>query len=262
MTHDLTTRLIYGAISAIGNVNVHPDGAVLPAGVPVCKLAIESWHVGTLPWFSATSTLGLLGGGVQIGGSRRTTPSSTSDVQLILDKSFRDPEWDYDFTNFRDTTAFYRGGQRYYRPCGWKRYAIKVKGVYESDAWLGPPGARHESDVDEWPVSYHGTSFDNAKSIAAHRYLVSKVKRDKYGRGIYSTPDTNIAKLYASTFNHDGKTYQAMLQNRINMKKTRFISHENYFVTEDEDSIRMYGILIREVLVHEEYSSRDSCTFL
>ena len=30
-----------------------------------------------------------------------------------------------------------RGGKPYFRPYGWKRYAIKVKGKYEDDAWLG-----------------------------------------------------------------------------------------------------------------------------
>ncbi len=81
---------------------------------------------------------------------------------------FMDPGFDFDFTHLTDTGMSFTRGQNYVykRPCGWKRTALKVKGRYESDAWLGPPGGRLIGDKNEWPVSYHGTSKDNSTSIA------------------------------------------------------------------------------------------------
>lgn len=54
-----------------------------------------------------------------------------------------------------------RGYIKYKRPCGWKRLALKVTGKYDNgdDKWLG-------TNKDAWPVSYHGTTKHNAKSIA------------------------------------------------------------------------------------------------
>ena len=47
--------------------------------------------------------------------------------RIIIDEDeFFDPEYDYDFTNVKDTETYYRGGEVYERPQGWKRYALKV----------------------------------------------------------------------------------------------------------------------------------------
>ncbi|RHZ75644.1 hypothetical protein Glove_212g69 [Diversispora epigaea] len=43
------------------------------------------------------------------------------------------------------------GGIQYQRPCGWRRFAVKVSGKYDDDKWLG-------TDKNSWPVSYHGTA--------------------------------------------------------------------------------------------------------
>ena len=44
-----------------------------------------------------------------------------------MDDSLLDPTFDYDFSFKEDDgTPFYRGGKRYYRPYGWKRYALNV----------------------------------------------------------------------------------------------------------------------------------------
>jgi hypothetical protein len=79
-----------------------------------------------------------------------------------LDPSDLAPEYDYDFTNVRDgnSSTDYRGDFEYKRPCGWRRFTIKVKGRSEygsDDTWLGPNGICTASAPKEWPVCYHGT---------------------------------------------------------------------------------------------------------
>jgi hypothetical protein len=104
---------------------------------------------------------------------------------LVFDRSSWDQRYDYDFTNIDDKgKRFTRGGVEYRRPCGWKRYAIKVNGKYENENWLGS-----NDNPGEWPVSYHGTGHEAANSIATSGYDLSKHYRFKHGRGIYSTPD-------------------------------------------------------------------------
>jgi len=48
----------------------------------------------------------------------------------------------YDFTDISDNVAsFSRDGREYRRPCGWKRFALKVLNEYESNMWLGRSNA-------------------------------------------------------------------------------------------------------------------------
>nr|CAH0109869.1 unnamed protein product [Daphnia galeata] len=121
-----------------------------------------------------------------------------------------------------DKKAYNRGGLVYIRPCGWKRYALKVDGKYKDDTWLLGKGKRPDpfsSAQEEWPVSYHGTSYNKGLSIAEEGYRLSQCKRFKHGIGIYSTPDIDVAFKYAETRQHsDGKTYKVVIQNRVNPK--------------------------------------------
>ena len=92
-----------------------------------------------------------------------------------------DPAFDYDFTGKKDDgTVFYRGGTCYYRPYGWKRYALKVLDRYDDNKWLGRSGHRTGSSDGEWPVSYHGTGVTVSGSIALEGYSLSKGKRFRY----------------------------------------------------------------------------------
>ena len=64
------------------------------------------------------------------------------------------PEFDYDFTDVKDDGQRYmRGEFECKRPYGWKRFAIRVLGMYENDEWLDPDGIRTSSASGEWPVS-------------------------------------------------------------------------------------------------------------
>ena len=157
---------------------------------------------------------------------------------LLLDENLLDPQYDRDFTNIRDSRAYERGGYPYKRPYGWKKIALKVKGKYEDDVWLGELGPRRHSSPGEWAVSYHGVSKLRVKGIAS--------------RGHYSTPDIEVAKGYALKFEFKGKMYLMVLQNRVNLTNSKIISKElteagaEYFVTPSRDSIRLYALCIKE----------------
>ena len=174
----------------------------------------------------------------------------------FVDESHFDHEYDFDFTNVNDgSNTFYRGGKQYVRPCGWYRYALKVKAKYENDTWLGEPGYRRQSSEGEWPVSYHGTKQKYCQGIAEEGFLLKKGERKMFGRGIYSAPciDTAAYHNFATPFEHEGKKYQVVFQNRISTEEHfKEIAAEEtplkkeYWIQEDENLIRPYGICIRE----------------
>ncbi|CAG8521611.1 988_t:CDS:1 [Ambispora leptoticha] len=159
-----------------------------------------------------------------------------------MPSSLLDPQFDYDFTNIDDGENQYtRGGIPYRRPCGWQRFAIKVTGKYgDDDKWLG-------TDENSWPVSYHGTAKHNARKICEEGYLLSKGKRFLFGRGIYSTPDVNIAKDYATEFEFEGKKYIMIFQNRVNPMNLVKIEEHNYWISKEDKDVRPYGICIKRI---------------
>ena len=169
---------------------------------------------------------------------------------LSLDPQILDPRYNFDFSNLSgDKNSYNRGGYAYQRPYGWKRVALNVKERYAGVEWLGGISGenRTRSKLGEWPVSYHGTAKEFAEKIALENYDLSKGKRFKYGRGIYSTPDPNIAELYAQEFVFKKERFKVIIQNRVNMQSTKFVAKNNYFVTETEDNIRPYGILFKKI---------------
>ena len=88
-------------------------------------------------------------------------------------------------------------------------------GRFEDDSWLGELGQRFHSSEGEWPVSYHGTGESASGSIAQDGFRLSKGKRFRYGMGIYSTPSIEVAAKYAKIFEHKGKTFKIVFQNRV-----------------------------------------------
>ena len=139
----------------------------------------------------------------------------------------------------------------YYRPYGWRRYALKVLGKYDGDTWLGKKGYRLDSSPGEWPVSYHGTAIGNTGNIAQEGYDLSKGKRFLYGRGVYSTPSIEVAAKYASGFQHKGKNYRVVFQNRVNPSNLKIVSADDtgmgeYWIQPEQDAIRQYGICVQE----------------
>ena len=182
---------------------------------------------------------------------------------LVLSPDTLDPAYDYDFTyEDDDGTTFYRGGHQYYRPYGWYRYGLKVKGKYEDNEWLGYEGYRTGSSAGEWPVSYHGTAKSNANSIANNGYLLSKSKRDIFAtKGIYQAPRIETAENFATEFTFKDKQYKLVFQNRVSSEGLIVIDGSetgqgDYWAQRNQDLMRPYGICIKEI------KEESSCAIL
>ncbi len=165
----------------------------------------------------------------------------------VLDRVNWAQEYDRDFTDIVDTgERLTRGGHEYRRPYGWKRYALKVSGKYEDDAWLGS-----SNGPNEWAVSYHGNQYDIVKLIVQTGYRLPKHNSFGYGYGIYSTPDVNVAIRYAQSFTANAQEYFVVLQNRVNPKTLTMLSHDQtgvgeFWISPNDTDIRPYGICIKK----------------
>nr|XP_019934278.1 PREDICTED: uncharacterized protein LOC109624196 [Paralichthys olivaceus] len=199
-----------------------------------------------------------------------STLMGRSDLRRVLrgpividEKEFFDPKYDYDFTDLEDTETYYRGDEVYERPCGWKRYALKVLDKYpDGNAWLGERGncTTTGSKAGEWPVSYHGTSQIGAQGIIIAQFQPGPGQ--VYGRGIYSTPYISEALPYTKSFTSvsTGKKYQVVLQNRVNPAYREKHNNGKYWlvpvpkgISEKQEveivekAIRPYALLLKQV---------------
>ncbi|CAF2736758.1 unnamed protein product [Rotaria sp. Silwood2] len=167
---------------------------------------------------------------------------------VILDAATLDPVHNYDFTNIKDDNEkFIRGGERYVRPCGFKRFALNVSDKYENLLWIGCDNGK-----GEWPVSYHGTGDFDKKTIAQDGYALTRGKRYPFTRGVYSTPDINLAEKYAKKFTYNNEQYIVVFQNRVNPANLFKLqsSHSgtgDYWVSPSDTDVRPYGICIRKI---------------
>ena len=168
--------------------------------------------------------------------------------EFFIDDDLLDPSYDYDFRGIDDgNQKFYRGGLEYKRPCGWKRYALKVNGKYENDLWLGSSGKANGDS--EWAVSYHGTKQEFYNSIYNNGYRPGH--NNRYGVGIYCTPNIETAAGYATEFTgDDGKRYKLVLQNRVKPSAIKKASDKggpvDYWYIENGKDIRPYSICVKE----------------
>ena len=175
-------------------------------------------------------------------------PPSIAYAPFYIDNDLLHPSYDYDFTSINDTgKRFMRGGYEYKRPCGWRRYALKVLGQYGGDEkWLGSSG---QAGIGEWPVSYHGIQLAGRNSGDNDH----EVRRDRFGRGHYSSPNVLVAEKYGTKFTHSGRRYVMVLQNRVNPNTTQMISKDRtgdldeYWITANGEDIRAYGICIKQI---------------
>ncbi|KAK2809668.1 hypothetical protein Q5P01_000502, partial [Channa striata] len=140
---------------------------------------------------------------------------------------------------------------------------FQVLDKYEDgNTWLGTRYRSTDSKPGEWPVSYHGTSKPGAEGIIDGGYKPGP--RKVYGRGIYSTPLMSTATKYAFqkkfTSTKTGKTYEVILQNRINPEYRKKHNNDEYWLIPIpagtspsqeqvmvDRSIRPYGLLLKEV---------------
>lgn len=172
---------------------------------------------------------------------------------MRLSGDFFHPQYDFNFFE-TDHLEFARGGQTYARPIGWQRKALRVLDKYEDNQWLGVgrEGGEHTSAEGEWPVSYHGTGLHAGMDIAAHGFDLSKSKLGVYGNGVYSTPDIEVAALYAKSFTSQGKTYKVVVQNRVNPANLKTVDKETtqigeYFISPSSADVRPYGLCVLEM---------------
>ena len=205
--------------------------------------------------------------------------NSGQDLRVYqVDPDEFDPTYDFDFTKVSDDGKKYmRGGYEYQRPYGWRRLALKARGEHDDDSWLGPNGIRTSTSHGEWPVSYHGTKMECAKDILKDGYIIGP--RAKHGKGTYTSPSLNIVanRGYAETFKHsDGKTYQVVLQNRVNpapghlvvIDKSETGVGADYWLSPKQDiingkyDVRPYGMLLREYPPPNPASSGSLCSVM
>ena len=64
--------------------------------------------------------------------SESVTMNLSESNLYLLDDAFLDPKYNYDFRKVKDVQEMKRNGERYTRPCGWFRFALKVKGKYNT----------------------------------------------------------------------------------------------------------------------------------
>ncbi|KAI6657929.1 hypothetical protein LOD99_15647 [Oopsacas minuta] len=175
--------------------------------------------------------------------------TQVSSIRLnFIDSIYLDPHWDRDYTSStREHIKRMRGGYQYYRPCGWKRIAIKVIGKYSDDKWLGHTGAEGEWAVTyhgtKQPVTYHGTKQPVFEKICVEGYKVGP--RAAYGKGVYSSPDINVAQYYAQQFLINGVEYLGIFQNRVNPKGVNIECAGKFWVCPDPKDIRPYGLCVK-----------------
>ena len=165
-----------------------------------------------------------------------------TSVPLVANSDLIDPGHDYDFTHLRDTDKFYRGVMEYKRPCGWKRLAINVMGVYDGgNKWLSMKAVE-----GVWVNSYMPTDLKKVKEfIKTDQSFISFAESNySYDMGIVSMPDVEVAARFAQIVKVDGVNYKFVIQNRVHPKAYHIICNGEALVCPKE-SIRPYGFIIK-----------------
>ncbi|KAH7716645.1 polyubiquitin 11-like protein [Aphelenchoides avenae] len=145
---------------------------------------------------------------------------------------FANPEYfdrgfNFDFSKIKvDDAIYYRGGKRYQRPLGAKRHAIRVLGQYA----------------------------DDNGGIVSNGFDLMKGQRFKYGRGIYCTPDPDVARAYGHDYTFNGRRYRMVLQTRVDPSVLHVVKANGadglsgeYWLVPDGEHIRPYGVCVYAV---------------
>ena len=171
--------------------------------------------------------------------------------EIYIPDDLLDPIYDYDFTDIDDSgRKFYRGGLEYKRPCGWKRYALKVTDKYDDTDWLDSNG--DSNNDSEWAVSYHGTKQNFVDSIC--QTGLRPGHNNWYGVGVYCTPNIDTAAEYSEIFTgNDGNKYKLVFQARVKRsaivrcKDIDSTAPKDYWYIKDKKDIRCYSICVKKV---------------
>ncbi len=81
---------------------------------------------------------------------------------------------------------------------------------------------------------------------------MDKSTRFLYGKGIYSTPEIEVAAQYAEEATVNGKIYKVVMQNRVNPTNLKKVDKAEtgvgeYWISPNDEDIRPYGFCIREI---------------
>lgn len=153
----------------------------------------------------------------------------------------------HDYRQWRgNSRTVKRGGWEYRIPVGWKRFAVRVAGRYDGgdNTWLCLDG-RH----GEWAVVYHGTKQEFLSHIVLSGLKPGsgQVYKKEVGEGIYVTPNIDgVAEGYSRTFTLDGISIRLVLQCRARPGAIKKCSRRDYWVVNNPDDLRPYGVLIKE----------------
>ena len=185
--------------------------------------------------------------------------------QYLIDECGCDPK----YLDSRGNTFFYyqplnslRGGEQYNIPVGWIGFGLEVLNRYGNDDWLGNDGRD-----GEWAVAYHG--FGKSYSGNNLKNLIKTIVHDNLrpgggqacsgsndkrhpgqlcGRGVYITPNINIAHRYAGFLPLGNKTYNIVIMVRVNTKYIREpdTALDYWIVDGNANQLRPYRLLIKE----------------
>ena len=109
--------------------------------------------------------------------------------------------------------AIKHGGEPYYCPIGWLRWAVDI----------GLTGEEFEDKYDDWPVAYHGTHPKFSLKILkkgfhhSEKYKCHLPRSDRKARAVYFSPSIEYAahERYARVYQVKNLYAQTVLQVRI-----------------------------------------------
>ena len=156
-----------------------------------------------------------------------------------------------------------RGGETYNVPVGWMGFGIEVEERYKNDTdWIASDGRQ-----GEWAVAYHGFGaamfpdkiksiiktiiHDNLRPGGGQAYSTAQDSRHKgqlCGKGVYITPNINVAYGYAGTICLGKKYYKLVIMVRVNPSFIREpTTMKDYWIIDGKsDQLRPYRLLIKE----------------
>ncbi|CAG8496620.1 8851_t:CDS:1, partial [Scutellospora calospora] len=164
---------------------------------------------------------------------------------IILD--LIDPEYQFYFNKYVNDVIII--SKDFLLTQGWKQVLLKVpnKQITINNEKIND---LPEVGKKKWKISYHGTAKYLHRSIAEDGYLSGKkYQQFNFSHGIYTTPNIEIASLYAKTFTYNGVKFKVLFQNLVNtntLGRIRTYSGE-YWVSPSENDIRPFGFLVKKV---------------
>ena len=157
-----------------------------------------------------------------------------------------------------------RGNVDYKPPVNWIGIGLKVLDKYDNgnNDWIGMSNKK-----GEWCVAYHGVgrNIHNSDKIKKVTSLIYKTEfkpgdwqihedhddiyhpGNRVGRGVYCSPDIDVAESFSGTCIINGKSYKTVLMARVKQSAIRSCEDQKdyWVVNGTKDEIRPYRILYK-----------------